>query len=200
MSLHDHFRPPLSSRRHWQGFHSAWANEIARDLNQNLLPGRFFAEPNTQLGVRVEIDVATYEESSATATDTVGVIAASTWAPPRPRLTLNVDFSGLDVFEVQVFNDEEGPRLVAAIELVSPRNKDRPTARNTFAAKCLGYLQQGVALLVVDIVTTRTKAPVEELLETLSTGQDGSIQQSVPVCTSLPLLSGHGKGSDGSLA
>jgi hypothetical protein len=167
MPLHDHFRPPLSNRRHWQGFHSAWSNEIARELNQSLLPSRFFAEPNTQLGVRVEIDVATFEEFVATGADSA-VVAAVPWAPPQPPLTLDVDFAELDVFEVQVFNDEEGPRLVAAIELVSPRNKDRPSARRIFAAKCAGYLQQGVSLLVVDIVTTRTTAPVAQLLELLS--------------------------------
>ena len=39
-----------------------------------------------------------------------------------------VDFHGLDVFEVQVHR-EGGLEMVAAIELVSPRNKDRQTAR-----------------------------------------------------------------------
>jgi hypothetical protein len=44
---------------------------------------------------------------------------------------------------------------VAAIELVSPRNKDRPEARQAFAIKCASYLHQGVSLIVVDIVTER---------------------------------------------
>jgi len=45
--------------------------------------------------------------------------------------------------------------LVAAIELVSPGNKDRPETRQAFAAKCVSYLTRGIGLIVVDIVTNR---------------------------------------------
>jgi hypothetical protein len=60
-----------------------------------------------------------------------------------------------DEVEVLVFSSEGGPTLVGAIELVSPRNKDRPEARRAFAIKCLAYLQQGIGLVVVDVVTSR---------------------------------------------
>jgi hypothetical protein len=50
MVLLDHFRPPLSSRRHWHAFHNAWATYLATDLNQRL-PAGFFAEPNVQFGI-----------------------------------------------------------------------------------------------------------------------------------------------------
>ena len=41
-------------------------------------------------------------------------------------------------------------------ELVSPRNKDRDEARQAFIAKCgAAYLQRGLGLVVVDIVTSR---------------------------------------------
>jgi len=42
-------------------------------------------------------------------------------------------------------------RLVAAVELVSPRNKDRPIARATYLARYVGYLLEGVHLLLVDV-------------------------------------------------
>ena len=42
-------------------------------------------------------------------------------------------------------------RLVAAVELVSPRNKDRPIARTTSLARYAGYLLEGVHLLLVDV-------------------------------------------------
>ncbi len=54
-----------------------------------------------------------------------------------------------------MFADEDDPRLAAAVELLSPRNKDRPAARQSFAVKCVGYLQQGSSVVVVDTVTTR---------------------------------------------
>jgi hypothetical protein len=42
-------------------------------------------------------------------------------------------------------------QLVAAIELVSPRNKDRPAARDHYTHRYLGYLWDGVHLLLVDV-------------------------------------------------
>jgi hypothetical protein len=45
---------------------------------------------------------------------------------------------------------ERAGRLVAAVELVSPRNKDRPVARATYLARYVGYLLEGVHLLLVD--------------------------------------------------
>jgi hypothetical protein len=60
-----------------------------------------------------------------------------------------------ETFEVRVFSTLAGLTLVAAIELVSPGNKDRPEERLAFAAKCASYLYQGVSLVVIDIVTNR---------------------------------------------
>ncbi len=42
-------------------------------------------------------------------------------------------------------------RLVAAIELISPRNKDRPSARAAYLHRYLSYLQEGANLLLVDV-------------------------------------------------
>lgn len=164
MPLLDHFHPPLSVRRHWQGFHSAWAAEITRQLNAGLLPPRYFAEPNVEPGGPVEIDVGTFEEPPASGGASTAV---ATWAPPRPALTIPVDFDGLDLFEVRVMSDEEGPELVAAIELVSPANKDRLAHRKAFLTKCASYLQSGVSVVVVDLVTSRTANLHRELMKML---------------------------------
>src|SRR5205085_7936131 len=42
-------------------------------------------------------------------------------------------------------------QLVAAIELVSPRNKDRPASREFYRNRYLGYLWSGVHLMLVDV-------------------------------------------------
>jgi hypothetical protein len=60
-----------------------------------------------------------------------------------------------DSFEVRVFNTLGGLKLVGAIELVSPSNKDRPAERRAFAIKCASYLYHGVSLIIMDIVTER---------------------------------------------
>jgi hypothetical protein len=49
-----------------------------------------------------------------------------------------------------LFVERDG-RFVAAVELVSPRNKDRPVARATYLSRYAGYLIEGVHLLLVDV-------------------------------------------------
>ncbi len=154
MPLLDHFHPPLSKRRHWQNLHSAWANALRDQLNDDLLPPGFVAEVNISLASQVEVDLGTFEEEDESSRSGAGG-GLALWAPPIPFRSVDLDAAAQDLFEVQVFNDEEGPRLVAAVELVSPANKDRPANRQAFAVKCGSYLLQGVALALVDVVTSR---------------------------------------------
>jgi hypothetical protein len=149
MPLFDHFHPPLSDERHWEGFHSKWANALVDDLNERLLPPGYFAEPELHFGTRVEIDAATFSRTAAGPPGTP--LLAS--LPCTPTLVMPATFS--DTFEVQIIGTDSGPTLVAAIELVSPGNKDRAEQRRAFAVKCASYLNQGISLIFVDIVTNR---------------------------------------------
>jgi hypothetical protein len=166
MPLLDHFHPPLLGSRHWEGFHGWWAAAIAGTLNEKLLPEDYFAEFQVTLGTRIEVDVATLSESeeSESSPQNGGGTAVLTqvWAPPGPVAVFPAEFP--DDFEVQVFSNIAGPTLVAAIELVSPRNKDRAEARRDFVAKCAAYLQRGIGLIVVDIVTSRHANLHDELM------------------------------------
>ena len=82
-----------------------------------------------------------------------------------------MDFARLDVCEVRVYEELGGAQLRAAIELVSPANKDRPGSRRTFAAKCAGYLKQAVSVVIVDVVTERTANLHADLLEALEVSE-----------------------------
>ncbi len=55
----------------------------------------------------------------------------------------------------------------AAVELVSPANKDRAGSRRTFAAKCAGYLKHGIGLATIDVVTSRAANLHAELFDVL---------------------------------
>src|SRR5262249_3936915 len=57
--------------------------------------------------------------------------------------------------EVRVHDSQRQRPLVAAVELVSPANKDRPENRRAFVARCAALLQQHVSVGIVDLVTTR---------------------------------------------
>jgi hypothetical protein len=170
MPLRDHFRLPLRGLCSWESFHSGWANEIMRQLNKTLPPG-YVARPNVKLGVDVEADIGALEQPGRQSDDEGGGVATAVWAPPAPTLTAAVDFFHLDLFEVQVHR-EGGLEMVAAVELVSPRNKDRPRARRHFAAKCAAYLQAGVSVVFVDVVTTRKENLYAALLDQLSLPPD----------------------------
>jgi hypothetical protein len=163
MPLLDHFHPPLNLRRHWNAFHHAWATYISSDLNR-MLPEGYFAEPNIHFGI--EIDVAAFEEANGKSHS-----SDTGWTPPAPVLT--VPFTMLtDLVEVRVFSSDEGPTLAGAIELVSPANKDRPANRDAFISKCATYLQQGVGLVVVDVVTDRHGNLHRGLLERFAISED----------------------------
>jgi hypothetical protein len=65
----------------------------------------------------------------------------------------HVHFGPSDDFEIKVFSTSAGLRLVAIIDLVSPRNKDKREARRAYGAKGASYLHQEIGLIVIDIVT-----------------------------------------------
>jgi hypothetical protein len=172
MPLLDHFHPPLQGRRHWEGFHGWWAAAIASSLNEDLLPPEYFAEFQVTVGTRVEVDVATFTENGVPEapgpSGAATAVQTRTWAPPTPVAVMPAIFP--DDFEVQVFSSVAGPTLVAAIELVSPGNKDREAVRRAFTAKCAAYLQRGIGLIVVDIVTSRHANLHDELVAWLGHG------------------------------
>ena len=168
MPLLDHFHPPLAPRRHWESFHTAWAGYISEALNEKLLPDHYFAEEHSHVGGRVEIDVATVEERTPSPSSKDGATAtlpAQVWTPPAPSLVMPGLFP--DSFEVLVFYEEGGARLVAAIELVSPGNKDRQESRRAFATKCANYLYQGIGLIIVDVVTNRQANLHDEIIQVM---------------------------------
>lgn len=154
MPLLDHFNPPLSRTHPWRSFHGAWAAAMARLLNQGVLPDGYYAVPLVDRDGPIEIDVATLQGREGSGFESRGS-EPTTWTAPAPGVSVAVDLATVDGVQVQVFADDGDPRLAAAVELLSPRNKDRPAARQAFAVKCVGYLQQGSSIVVVDTVTTR---------------------------------------------
>jgi hypothetical protein len=169
MPLRDHFRPPLDDLTAWEGFHGGWPMMIVQALARKL-PRRYVAAPRVHSGASVEIDVATYEKEAPAPTppdaaDGNGGVVTAVWAPARPTLAVATDLPALDEYEVRVYDSKRGRRLVAAVEIVSPSNKDRPEHRRAFVAKCAALLQQRVSVTIIDLVTTRTFNLYGELLE-----------------------------------
>lgn len=166
MPLRDQFRPPLSELTSCEGVHGQWPAVIVQQLGEKL-PAHYVAEPRVHLGSQVEIDVAAFDQQGTRANpakpDPGGAVTA-VWAPLEPTLAVETELADVDEYEVRVYDVRRGRRLVAAIEIISPANKDRAENRYQFTAKCAALLRQGVALVLVDVVTVRDFNLYAELL------------------------------------
>jgi hypothetical protein len=145
-----------------------WPAVIVQQLFP-VLPEGFIAAPRVHLGAAFEIDVTTYHQDEGsrreTSSDRDGGVATAAWAPPKPTFSLETELPDQDEYEVQVYDARHGRRLVAAIEIVSPSNKDRPESRRAFVAKVVALLQRDVCVSVVDVVTIRQFNLHAEVLE-----------------------------------
>ncbi len=170
MPLRDHFHPPLDNIASWEEFHGQWPAMLVLWLGRKL-PRNYVAGPRVHLGAFVEVDVAAYEkveENPGLADDANGAsgeVATAVWAPPHPTLSVQTDLPAMDEYEVRIYDSKRGRRLVAAIEIVSPANKDRPEHRRAFVGKCAALLQNQVSVIIVDLVTTRAFNLYGEMLD-----------------------------------
>jgi Protein of unknown function (DUF4058) len=184
MPLRDHFRPPVTDRHSWDELHGGWPMKIVESLLP-VLPRGFLAAPQIHLGGTVEVDVATFDSDEPTpragSANGAGATATATWAATEPTLRVETDLPDVDEYEVRVYDVTRGRRLVAAVELVSPSNKDRPDTRQAFVAKCAALLQQKVSVTIVDVVTIREFNLYAELLTFL--GQTDSSLAARPSST-----------------
>ncbi len=182
MPLRDHFRPPVTNTHSWDEVHGGWPMEMVRDL-RNHLPAGFRAAPNVHIGSAFEIDVSAHENVTAPDTDAGGT---ATQTALSPTLTVEADLSEQDEYEVRIYDSEHGRILVAAIEMVSPSNKDRPGTREVFVGKVATLLQQGICVSIVDLVSVRQANLYAELL-TLLGHSDPSLGEVPPHLYSVTL-------------
>jgi hypothetical protein len=177
MPLRDHFRPPVESKHSWDERHGGWPAAIVQQLFP-ILPERYIAAPGVHLGTAFEIDVPAYVEDNPAHWEEVSTadsdVTVPTWAPPKPTLTLETEWPDQDEYEVRVYDAHHGRRLVAAVELISPANKDRPENRRAFVTKVAALLHQDVCVSLVDVVTVRHFSLYADLLELLG-GTDPTV-------------------------
>ena len=155
MPLRDHFHPPLTNRSSWEELHGMWPSVMAMRLN-TLLPPEYRCGVKIHLGALVEVDAAAFKLEHADATPASVSDSGLSWEAAPPTLLLETDELTPPEYEVRVYDQSESRRLVAAVEIVSPGNKDRPEARDAFVSKCHAMLQQQVCVVIVDPVTNRS--------------------------------------------
>lgn len=165
MPLRDHFHTN-STLLNWEALHAGWPWVVVQRLN-TILPKEYIAQPRVYLGTRMEVDIGALEREAPGQSSMDGSAAVATWAPAAPAILLDSELPEADEYVVNVYTQDEF-RLVAAIEFVSPSNKDRPENRQTFVNKCEALLKKDVCVTIVDPVTNRTANLYGELLDELA--------------------------------
>ncbi len=181
MPLRDHFRPPVEKRHSWDELHGGWPMIIVQQLFPRL-PDGFVAAPGVHLGTAFEIDVSAYEQDEPLAAPMPGGsggVAVAVHAPPQPTLTIETELPDQDEYEVRIYDERHGRRLVAAIELISPANKDRPESRRVFVGKVGARLQRNVCVSLVDVVTIRDFNLYADVLEFIGSN-DPALEREPP--------------------
>jgi len=173
MPLRDHFHSPVDDKHRWDSLHGQWPAMIVLDL-QSQLPPEFVALPTVHLGGSVEIDIGAFEDvepARAPRRDwhANGDGGTATLAKTQPSLSVETDRPDADEYEVRIYDTKRQSKLVAAIEIVSPSNKDRSETRRAFVDKCAAMLRQDVSVAIVDLVTPYHFNLYSDLLERLGT-------------------------------
>jgi hypothetical protein len=145
MALHD-----WVATTGWEGVHLFWMTGLARWLKGKLPPSyRAYIGASPMLGVDIAAkpDVSVQSTISGESRNGPQSSAIATVETMHPDIEVAVATLA-EEHSVQI--EHEG-RLISAIEIVSPRNKDRPESRAHYGSRYLGYLQNGVHLMLIDV-------------------------------------------------
>jgi hypothetical protein len=156
MPVHDWSRVPSGLFHH---FHQVWTTEIAGALNRGLLPKGISALVEQRTGAR-EADVLALKQFSKPLGDGNGNLGGvATATPPVTRFVERTTANWYARKANRVAIKHHLGRTIAVIEIVSPGNKDSRGAVREFVDKTVQYLQQGVHMLVVDLLPPTPRDP-----------------------------------------
>src|SRR5437588_12252956 len=131
----------------WEGVHLLWIAELLRQIKGKLPAGfRAYLGSGPALAVGsppVKPDVSVRAHGAADSRPGARVPVAT----PDPDIEVAV----AELDQTPSLLVERSHQLVAAVELISPRNKDRNVARSAYLNRYVSYLIEGVNLLLVDV-------------------------------------------------
>src|SRR5437016_1524052 len=144
MPLHE-----WTDRMGWDGVHTLWLTELLRWIKPRLPAGyRAYigSPPTVAVGAPPERpDVGVRQWPGAAAPEPL-----ASAGPPASRedesLAPDLEVTVALLESSMALQIERQGRLVSAVELISPRNEDRPAARDGYLGRYLGYLLEEVHL------------------------------------------------------
>jgi hypothetical protein len=181
--LRDHFRSPLDDVHSWDELHGGWPAVLVQQLI-DVLPEPYIAAPRVHLGTLDEIKAASVHAPFAVARgQSTGAHGAIVTAGVGSQLTrtLEPQVPNQDVYEVRIYDSRRNRQLVAAIEIVSPSNKDRPETRGTFVSKVAALLKHDICVSIVDVVTLSDFNLYAELMNLLDSADPALGDEPPPI-------------------
>lgn len=150
MPMHDWTRVAAGI---FHAFHHDWITEIARTLNNGLLPEDYYALPEQQAAgfgpdvLALQSPSADSEEAAASSDNTTTMVRTR----PKSQFSAETDMEFYRRKKSSiVVRHVSGDRIVAMLEVVSPGNKASRHALRTFVDKACELLEHRIHLLIVD--------------------------------------------------
>ena len=142
MALHD-----WAKTTGWECVHHLWMSELLRDLKANLPPGYRAFIGTTPLAITPPRSV---KPDVSVAKKVRRPLPPEYEERPIPEPDFAVELATLEEEDLSLMV-VEGERVISVIELISPRNKGRPSERRSCGHRYADYLRNGVNLLIVDV-------------------------------------------------
>lgn len=151
MPVHDWSRVDANCFHH---FHQRWTAAICDALNAGLLPNGYSALLE-QHALGLVPDVLTVQRTARPVRPGNGVLTA---IPPKTRIVRQTR-AVLAARANRIVVRHRMGEVVCMIEVVSPGNKSSRAALRAFVEKSIGFLQNGVHLLVIDLLPPTPRDP-----------------------------------------
>lgn len=154
MPIHDWTRVRANRFHH---FHQRWMAAICDSLNAGRLPPGYFAMVE-QITGGPEPDIVALELGPLPAPALTGGLAVAAH-PPKVRYVARSDAAAYARKADRIMIRHPDGDVVAAIEVVSPGNKDSDRAIRAFARKAIEFIESGINLLIIDLFPPSRRDP-----------------------------------------
>lgn len=144
MPLHDWSELP-----EWDGVHQLWIVELYRDIKAKLPPGYragMGTVPSLTIGGPATHPDVNVQRQSAGAPQ-----STTTESSPDDLSAFDAEVTVQTLDPNKVIEVFRGSALIAVLELISPRNKDRDRTRAATIDRIVGYLSLGIHVMYVDV-------------------------------------------------
>ena len=144
MPIHDWSRIDAGAYHH---FHQDWTIEIRRALNRGILPPGYMAMADLKVG-GTEPDVAALKLREPPSHGGLAVADAPSKTRQVSRAESDEEHYAFKANRIGIKHHHG--ELVAAIEIVSPGNKNYKNGIASFVSKMVEYLRNGISVVVID--------------------------------------------------